>query len=298
MSDPAGAQTASDEAQISAVSETLFLPLYSLALESRQPNPVMVDEAAVELTERLNRYFATSDKKLFRRLAAGRLPKTLLASMSLRIRQFDRYVAEFLEREPDAVVVNLGCGLNDRRRRVDNGRARFFDLDLPEVIDLRRRFLPETDRMRFIACSVLDLSWLDQLPDEPGHKFVFVAEGLFMYLPAEGVRSLVVALRERFCGSQLIAEFASEQAVRMLNSRWGRGKYRRQFSLSENVSYAFGTSDPRFLESWAPGVEYIDRWTYFDEDEPKLRRYGPLVKLQSLRYIQYTARFRLGSAEQ
>ena len=69
----------------------------------------------------------------------------------MRIRHFDRYVADFLAREPDGVVVSLGCGLDDRRRRVDNGTVRWFDLDLPEVIELRRRFLDETDRMRFIA---------------------------------------------------------------------------------------------------------------------------------------------------
>ena len=105
--------------------------------------------------------------------------------MALRIRQYDRDVVEFLSREPDGIVVNLGCGLNDRRRRCDNGRARWFDLDLPEVIALRRRFLAETDRMRFIAASVLDSTWLDELPSGPGHKFLFVAEGLFMYLQPE-----------------------------------------------------------------------------------------------------------------
>lgn len=281
-------------AEISAVSETLFLPLYSLALESQRKNPVMVDAEAVALTLELNSYFASSDKKLFQRLAAGKLPGTLLTSMSLRIRQFDRYVSQFLERVPDGIVVNLGCGLNDRRRRVDNGTARFYDLDLPEVIALRRKFLPESDRMRFIACSVLDPGWLDELPDEPGDRFLFVAEGLFMYLPPEGVRALVVGLRERFGGCQLIAEFASEWAVRMLNSPWGRGKYRRQFSLSENVTYAFGIDDPLELEGWAPGIEYLDRWTYFDEDEPRLAMYGWFVKSPRVRYIQYTARFLLG----
>ena len=211
--------TMSEDTQISAVSETLFLPLYSLALESQRPDPIMVDAGAVELTRQLNTYFEHSDKRLFRRLAKGKLPGALLTSMSLRIRQYDRDVAEFLAREPDGIVVNLGCGLNDRRRRCDNGRARWFDLDLPEVIALRRRFLSETDRMHFIAASVLDFAWLDALPSEPGHKFLFVAEGLFMYLPPDDVRALVVTLRERFPGSELIAEVASTFAVRMLNSR-------------------------------------------------------------------------------
>ena len=283
-----------EDAQISAVSETLFLPLYSLALESQRSNPIMVDEGAVELTRQLNTYFAHSDKRLFRRLAKGKLPGALLTSMSMRIRHYDRDVDEFLSREPDGVVVNLGCGLNDRRRRCDNGRARFYDLDLPEVIALRRRFLAESDRMHFIASSVLDFDWLDELPAEPGHAFLFVAEGLFMYLPPEGVRALVTTLSERFPGAELIAEIASTQAVRMLNSPFGRGKYKRQFSLSENVVYTFGMDTPRDMERWAPGIEFLDQWTYFDEDEPKLGWYRWFGKSKMARSIQYTVRYRLG----
>ena len=289
--------TMGEDTQISAVSETLFLPLYSLALESQRPNPIMVDAGAVELTRQLNTYFEHSDKRLFRRLAKGKLPSALLTSMSLRIRHYDREVAEFLSREPDGIVVNLGCGLNDRRRRCDNGRARWFDLDLPEVIALRRRFLSETDRMHFIAASVLDYTWLDALPSEPGHRFLFVAEGLFMYLQPDEVRALVVTLRERFPGAELIAEVASTFAVRMLNSRFGRGKYKRQFSLSENVVYASGLDDAREMEAWAPGIELLGEWTYFDDDEPKLGWYRWFAKSPMLRSIQYTVHYRLGAAE-
>ena len=80
---------------IDAVSETLFLPLYALALESRRPDPIMIDEGAVELTHRLNDLFADSDKRIYR-LAQGKLPSTLLTTVSMRIRRFDRYVRDFL----------------------------------------------------------------------------------------------------------------------------------------------------------------------------------------------------------
>lgn len=282
---------------ISAVSETLFLPLYSLALESERPHPIIVDEETVALTRRLNESFAGSEKKLFRRLAAGRLPSTLITTMSIRIRHYDRAVAEFLGRQPDGIVVSLGCGLDDRRRRVDNGSVRWYDLDLPAVIDLRRRFLGETDRMRFIASSVLDLEWMDELPHERGDRFLFVAEGLFMYLPPDGVRAVVTALARRFPGAELLAEVASSRAVRMLSSRWGRGKFKRQFGLSENVVYAFGIDDSREFERWAPGIEFLDEWSYFDEDEPKLGWYRWFASWDYIRKIQWTVRYRLGTAE-
>ena len=215
--------------------------------------------------------------------------------MALRIRRYDRYVTEFLAREPDGIVVNLGCGLDDRRRRTDNGRVRWFDLDLPEVIALRRAYLPESDRMRFLASSVLDLGWMDALPDEPGTRFLFIAEGLFMYLPAQGVRALVTALHERFPGAELVAEVAHSRIVRIMRGRMGRGKFRRQFGISGDVAYQFGLQDSHDMEAWAPGMVLLDDWDYFDEDEPRLRWMRPFARWPLFRQAQWTVHYRLGS---
>jgi O-methyltransferase involved in polyketide biosynthesis len=285
-----------DDIHLDAVSETLFLPLYALALESLRPNPIMVDRGAVDLTRQLNASFANSDKRIYRQLAKGRLPRTLLTSMALRIRQYDRYVMAFLEQAPDGVVVSLGCGLDDRRRRVDNGRVRWYDLDLPEVIAFRRQFLPETERMRFIASSVLDFAWLDEIPGEPGPRFLFLAEGLFMYLPPDGVRSLVTKLCDRYPGAELVAEVANRRIVRMMQGRLGRGKFRRQFGVSENVVYQFGLDNSREIESWAPGLAFLDDWTYFDEAEPKLGWMRLFAGWSLFRRAQWTVRYRLGAA--
>ncbi len=59
----------------------------------------------------------------------------------LRNREFDRYARDFLRRHPQAVVVHIGCGLDSRFERVDNGEVEWYDLDLPEVIELRRKFI-------------------------------------------------------------------------------------------------------------------------------------------------------------
>ncbi len=274
------------------VSETLFLPLYALALESQRPDPITVDEGAVALTRRLNEFFADSDKPMFRRLARGQLPSALLVSMSLRIREYDRYVRAFLAREPNAVVVNLGCGLDDRRRRVDNGRLRWYDLDLPEVIAFRRRFLGENERMHFLPSSVLDFVWMEALPAEPGRRFLFVAEGLLMYLPPEAVRALVIRLCRTYPGAELVAEVASRWTVSVFHSRYGRGKFRRNFGLTEDVVYEFGMDDRREMETWSPGLEFLDAWTYFQEDEPKLGWMRVFGKLPRLRWMQYTVHYR------
>ena len=284
-----------EDIDIGAVSETLFLPLYALALESRRRDPIMVDEGAVELTHQLNEHFAASDKRIHRRLASGKLPTTLLTTVSMRIRRFDRYVADFLERVPNAVVVSMGCGLDDRRRRVDNGLVRWYDVDLPEVIALRRHFLPETERMRFIASSVLDFAWLDQLPSSLDGNALFLAEGLFMYLQPEDVRTLVTRLAERYPGAELVAEVANVRAVRMMQGRFGRGKLRRQFGLSGDVYFRSGLRDSHEIEGWAPGLALLDDWTYYDDDEPKLGMLRWFSRWPLIHWLQWVVHYRLGT---
>lgn len=281
---------------IGAVSETLFLPLYALAIESQRPDPILADPGAVELTRRIDAELASARPALYRRLAARRLPGTLVTTLALRIRRYDRYVGDFLARHPDAVVVNLGCGLDDRRRRVDDGRVRWVDVDLPEVIALRRRLLPETDRMRFVAGSVLERGWLAEVPRAPGDGVLIVAEGLFMYLPTEGVRALVTDLAEAFPGAELVAEVAHSRIVRLMGTRLGRTKFRRQFGVSGEVAYRFGIADSRALEAWAPGLVLLDDWTYFDDPEPRLGWMRPLVRMPLFGRAQWTVHYRLGTA--
>jgi O-methyltransferase involved in polyketide biosynthesis len=163
---------------------------------------------------------------------------------------------------------------------------------LPEVIALRRAFLPESDRMRFLPSSVLDPSWLEALPDEPGPRFLFVAEGLFMYLPPEGVKTLVLALHDRHQGAELVAEVAT--IVRMMHAPLGRSKFRRQFGLSTDVVYQFGLHDSHDMEQWSPGLVLLDEWTYFDEPEPRLGWMRLLARWPLFRRAQWTVHYRLG----
>jgi len=95
----------------------------------------------------------------------------------LRNRELDRHVQEFLARHEDAVVVHIGCGLDARFERVDDGHVDWSDLDLPEVIDLRRRLLgAEGPRYHHLACSVLDTAWMDRVSEHALRPFLFIAE--------------------------------------------------------------------------------------------------------------------------
>ena len=93
---------------------------------------------------------------------------------------------EFPMSSPDGVVVNIGCGLDSRFSRIDNGRVRFYDLDLPEVIEIKRRFFEENDWYHLIASSVLDYDWMAPLLQTCDCPFLNTCRGCFHVPPHRG----------------------------------------------------------------------------------------------------------------
>jgi methyltransferase (TIGR00027 family) len=252
------------------VSETLLIPLFGRALESVSKDPILSDPKAVAIAGKLRPLLAESESRLRRDFAAGRMSKSLLVYLSLRARRFDRYAVDYIRRNPGAVVVNLGCGLDTRFHRIDDGKTFFYDLDLPEVIALKRTLLHESDRYKFIASSVLDRAWMDDLKKAHNGPFIFLAEGLFMYLPKEEVRSLVTNLSARFPGSQLACEVVKDMMVKTPIKQITNFKMRRQLHMGKGAVFVSGLKGSREMELWSPNIRFLDDWSYFDEEEKKL----------------------------
>lgn len=235
------------------ISKTLLIPLYARARETQSKNPIILDRKAVEITEELNKNFEKSDSPLYRNLAKGKLRrnanKKLTAFFALRTRKFDRYCYNFLSRNPKGTVVELGCGLSSRFSRIDNGTVEWYDLDLPEVMEIRKRFFQETTRMHMIASSVLDFRWMEQLPTD---KILFIAEGLLMYLHEDDVKSLVLRMQQQFPGCELICEVENTFIVNTLKKERWRKKFERDYHLGPNATIRFGIQNGKDTRTMGP----------------------------------------------
>jgi O-methyltransferase involved in polyketide biosynthesis len=118
---------------LSGVAEKTLITLYLRAIESQRTDALIKDERAEALVRQL-------DQESLRKTTALTEDSTRLVVI-LKTRDFDRFAQDFLRRHPDAVIVHIGCGLDTRFERVDNGQAEWYDLDLPEVIEPRRKFI-------------------------------------------------------------------------------------------------------------------------------------------------------------
>ncbi|MEV1176378.1 class I SAM-dependent methyltransferase [Nonomuraea sp. NPDC049784] len=182
---------------------TLLATLYGRALDARSRHPILGDDMAVEAVGRIDFDFR----------ATGMSP-ALAAAVALRDRFIDRWAAEYLTTHPEATVLHLGCGLDTRFYRLaPPPTVRWYDVDYPEVIELRRRLFPERPGHRMIGSSVTDLKWLEEVPDDV--PALVVAEGLLYYLQPEDGRALLRAIVDRFPGGQLVFDAVSRLGVRL-----------------------------------------------------------------------------------
>ena len=240
---------------LSGVAETLLIPLYVRALESRRPDAILRDERAVALVTQMS-----YDFQGIKRVRLGEDDKAILV---LRNREFDNYARGFTARHPGAVVVHIGCGLDSRFERVNDGQVEWYDLDLPEVIELRRKLIGgEGERYHLLACSVFDSAWLDAVSLHGRRPFLSLAEGVMMYFEEAQVRSLLLTLRDHFPGAELVFDAFAPFII------WGNNLRVARTSIS--ARYHWGLKRGKDVEGWGDDICLLDEHFYFDRYETRL----------------------------
>jgi len=217
--------------------ETSLITLYSRALESRSKDPVLRDEAAEEAIRRIDYDFG--------RL---KLRKVEPLSIAIRAKQFDLWTSQYLADTLDATVLHLGCGLDSRVFRLNpNASVRWFDVDYPEVIEVRRRLYPERADYFMIGSSVTDPGFLDEVPgDRPA---MIVAEGVMMYLAEHDVKQLLNRLTDHFPSGRMAFDALS---------RWGARMAKADPSVrATGASFRWGLDDPQDIKHLEPRLELV-----------------------------------------
>ncbi len=202
--------------RLGPVQQTLLITLSARARETRKRRPLLRDPKAVEMIESVD-----FDTAKYGKDAGGSI-------VVMRTSVLDSWVRAFLADHPQGTVVELGCGLNTRFERVDNGTVHWIDVDLPDTIELRRTFFDDTGRRRMIAASVLDEDWQQAVADSPG-PYLFVAEGVLVYLPEDDVLRALRGIAGRFPGALVAFDNYSSRSMaqqhkmatrRGMDARW------------------------------------------------------------------------------
>ena len=168
--------------KLGVVEDTLFVPMLGRIYAAEHCPQILYDKKALELKNRLPLNLIEQNMQN---------QYTLLASAS-RSANMDRFIQSFLERRPNGVIVQLGCGLETTYYRCDNRRTHWYAVDLPHVIDYRRELLPELERETYLAGDAFSEDWIRQVRTEfPDAPILVTAGGLFHYFEENKVISLL-----------------------------------------------------------------------------------------------------------
>lgn len=227
--------------QLSELSKTLFVPMGGRIFASEHFPKVLDDKKALELKDKIPA--GVLDDK-------HQSEYTYLASAS-RCRNIDDRIRTFLAACPDGVIVELGCGLETTYFRCDNGKADWYELDLPEVIAFRKTLLPGADRMHFIEASAFDTGWMDTLSKELGNRHVlFLSSGVFQYFEEEKVLRLFVDLM-RFRHASIVFDAVSKSGMRYTR------KYMKQLGKDDVAMYFYCDDAEELADKAGSGISVV-----------------------------------------
>ncbi|MFX4262308.1 class I SAM-dependent methyltransferase [Pelotomaculum propionicicum] len=226
-----------DKVVLTREKETLLIPLFGKAKESTKDRPVLVDRKAVEIVSRIDYDFSSL-----------KIPEKTNVMMCLRAKLIDNFVKDFLARDTESAAVHLGCGLDSRYDRVGNSCVDWYDVDFKEVIDIRKIFYTETDKYHLIGSSVTENGWLKEIPTGK-NQYIVIAEGLFMYLQEDEIKTLLSRLKDRIGSYTLIFDAFSVYTA---------SRVRNHPSIKKTGAVIkWGVDDPGELAKWVMGIQFI-----------------------------------------
>ncbi|MCE5249636.1 class I SAM-dependent methyltransferase [bacterium] len=251
---------------------TMLLPLWGRAVETMKPEPLLVDRTAADIITKIDYDFSVIARN------TKELSQLAWIVRSLRM---DAVIREFLRKYPKATIVNIGCGLDTTFDRIDNGSLLWYDMDLPDVIELRKKFIGETDRRKFIACSFLDRDWLNRI--EVRENVLFMAAGVFYYFEEYQIREFFIKIAGSFPGSEICFDACSPYGVRVANKLVIQNS-----GLDEKSFLKWGIKNIKEIESWDDRIRVMHEYSYFRNLKKSLTCKNRIMGLVSdLLKIQY-----------
>ena len=266
--------------RLGTIQETLLITLWARAVEMSQPDPILIDPKAAEILAQVDYNFQKFSQE-----------KSSQTTVCIRGKAFDQIVSHFRQTHPQVPVLEIGAGLNTRFERLDDGSLRWFDLDLPDAMAVRKRFFQESDRRQFISASVFETDWLNSVKAAINEPILFVIEGVLFYFSEQQVKLLLETLAEQFPNSWVVFDAASRLLMGI----------RRRFDAIKHTDAQFqwGIQNIQEIESWnlrcqvqrslyipADFSQYLNRFPWLEQTLmrlfPKLQRmYGVhLIKFQ------------------
>ena len=267
----------SSKIQLGSVQKTLLLPLWGRAIETQKQKPLLIDNKAVSVINSIPYDFTVISKNINKFIQFGWIARSLY---------FDEEIRAFTELYPEATIVNIGCGLDTTFDRVDNGKIQWIDLDLPDTIDLRKKYIPESDRRHFISKSVFDSSWYDSIENKS--NVMFLIAGVLHYFNEFDVKRLFNDFHTFLPGVEIVFDYASKLGMKISNKR-----VLEKGGMDKSAYIIWGIDNVLEIEKWDSNIKVMSSMPMYHDHKKNysiMERIGmniaDALKIMSLAHIR------------
>ncbi|OUM64558.1 hypothetical protein PIROE2DRAFT_60573 [Piromyces sp. E2] len=234
------------------VADTLFILLRGRIYSSENFPHILKDEMAVSIKDKIPK--EKEDKK--------QSQYTQLAS-AVRSFNMDKYIKQFMNENPEGIIVEIGCGLETTYYRNDDSKHQWYALDLPEVIDYREKLLKNGDNQTLIRGDILKIDWMNKINEEANNKPVLIsAGGLFHYFPKDQVLTVMKNIQQNINNAQLIFDTLNHLGIK------GIKKYMKQIGHEEATMYFYVDDGKKLAKEIGGNAQLLQEQKYY-KDIPK-----------------------------
>lgn len=250
------------------VQETLIIPLYARKKCSELFPNLYHDDTSASVLENIDYDFSLLEEKY-----QGKMKTFGFLEVAMRQNDIAWEIKDYLNNHPYASVVNLGCGLDDTGRRIDNGLCKIYNIDFKDVIELRDKLLPSSEREKNLSFDLNDINWFKEIDSKNG--VVFFAAGVFYYFTVEKVKTLILSMSKFFPGSKLVFDAANKKAVKLMLKTWIKKAEIKDVNAYFSVSNA-----EKEIGKWDNSIRVSSRGYmlgYFDLNDPSVGKFYKLL---------------------
>jgi len=227
------------------VADTLFIPLTARIYVSKRFPEYFFDQKALDLEN------ALPDDSIEQKSSEY----TMIASVA-RYYNLDGMIRKFIAAHPGCNIVNLGCGLETAYHRIADESAMFYEMDLPEVIEGRRRVLGEGEREKLIPGDLFDMKWAEEIADRTLPTLIIVS-GVFEYFHEEEILSFIEKAKPLFPNGELIFDATNSTGVKYCE------KYVKKTGNTSAMMYFYVDDAKEFAKK--AGCELIERRDFYTD---------------------------------
>lgn len=229
------------------ISITSFLILYAQYLESKKPNGIIHDNKVIEIVENSDFNFSQFE-----------ISSDDILDVATRKNHINNLISKFIKKNPNGIVINLGCGLDTYSENYKNTPIIWYDLDLSEIIQLKKKYFVESSKYHLISKSVLDFSWMESIPQDK--NTLIIMEGLLPYFQEDEVKKLLKKTITTFKNCDLI--------IHAITSWAQKHKHRDLKKKSLNLNWGIKTG--KDIIKWLPSMTVNDEFFIYNHNRDKM----------------------------